>query len=111
MELNQGYTKNYSVMNSEIYNKRKLNCLMTKRLIELHGKGFDADFILLGNNYLMCLQNSDTFPHQSYSMLLVDQVYDYLSASYKYIYAIEAFTGERGVLLADGIVHSLFLAN
>jgi hypothetical protein len=98
-------------MNSDIYNKRKLNGLMTRRLIELHGKGFDADFILLGNNYLMCLQNSDTFPHQSYSMLLVDQVYDYLSASYKYIYAIEAFTGEKGVLLADGIVQSSFLAN
>jgi hypothetical protein len=98
-------------MNSEVYNKRKLNCLMTKRLIELHGKGFDTDFILLGNNYLMCLQNSGTFSYQSYSILLIDQVYDYLSESYKYIYAIEAFTGEKGVLLADGIVHSSFLAN
>ncbi|WP_144914300.1 hypothetical protein [Mucilaginibacter frigoritolerans] len=84
---------------------------MTKRLIELHGKGFDADFILLGNNYLMCLQNSNTFPYQSYSILLIDEVYDYLSESYKCIYAIEVFTGEKGVLLTDGIVQSSFLAN
>ena len=63
------------------------------------------------NNYLMCLQDNNTFSYQSYSVLLVDQVYDYLSESYKYIYAIEVFTGEKGVLLTDGIVQSSFFAN
>jgi hypothetical protein len=93
-------------MNNEIYYKRKFNSSMTKRVIELQAKGFDCDFILLSNNYLMCLQNSDIFAFQSYSVMLVDQVYDNLSESYKYIHAIETFSGERGVLLAENIIYS-----
>lgn len=92
-------------MNNEIYYKRKLNSLMTKRVIELQAKGFDFDFILLSNNYLMCLQNNYTFSFQSFSIMLVDQVYDDLCESYKYIHAIETSSGERGVLLTDDIIY------
>lgn len=93
-------------MNNEIYYKRKLNSLMTKRVIELQAKGFDCDFILLSNNCVMCLQNSDIFPFQSFSVMLIDQVYDNLSESYKYIHAIETISGERGVLLAENVIYS-----
>lgn len=94
-------------MNNEIYYKRKLNSLMTKRVIELQGKGFDYDFILLSNNCLMCLQSSTTFSFQSFFVMLVDQVYDNLSESYKYIHAIETVSGERGVLLTENIITPL----
>jgi hypothetical protein len=92
-------------MNTEIYYKRKLNSLMTKRVIELQARGFDCDFILLSNNCLVCLQNSNVFSFQSFFVILVDQVYDNLSESYKYIHAIETFSGERGVLLTEDIIY------
>jgi len=90
-------------MNSLDKNTRKLNSLLTKRVIELHSKGYDYDFLPSGNQHLLCLQNNADFKVTDVNINIIDQGYDQLSRSFKYVHSIDTGNGERGVLIAEGI--------
>ena len=96
-------------MNNLGKNCRKLNCSLTKRVIELHSKGYDYDFLLLGNQHLLCLQNNSNFKVADVNISVIDQGYDQLSHTFKYVHTIDTGNGERGVLIVEGIfANSMF---
>jgi len=90
-------------MNNRDKNTRKLNFLLTRRVIELHGQGYDHDFLVSGGRHLICLQNNKNFNVEDVNIKVVDQGYDQLSHNFKYIHTIDTASGERGMLLTDEI--------
>lgn len=83
--------------------KLEMNGSMTEKVIELHDKGYDCDFLLIDNTNLICMQTNRTFPVKDVMVNAVKKAYDNFSHSYKHIHTIETSSGERGVLLADYI--------
>jgi hypothetical protein len=90
-------------MNNSEKLSRKLNFLLTRRVIELHGQGYDYDFQVLGSRNLICLQSNKNFNLEDLNIKVVDQGYDQLSRSFKYIHTVDTGNGELGVLIAEGI--------
>jgi len=82
---------------------KKMNHLITKRVIELQDQGYLYDFMVLGKQKFLCLQDSVCFHAPDVSIKVVDQVYDQFSNCYKYIHAVETATGHKGLLLEEGI--------
>lgn len=82
---------------------KKMNRVITKRVIELQDRGYLYDFKSLGKQKFLCLQDSVCFQSPDVSIKLIDQVYDQFSNCYKYIHAVETATGHRGLLLEEGI--------
>ncbi len=82
---------------------RKLNSAITNRIIELQNLGYFYDFIVIGKQKFVCLQDNYCFLRHDISIKLIDQVYDQLHQCYKYIHAIETSTGHKGLLLEKGI--------
>ena len=78
-----------------------INRELTKRVTELHGKGYDRDFCLTESHQLFCVQNNHIFNNESASVKLIDQIYDKLFHQYKYLYIVESDSGERGILLLN----------
>ncbi|RYG22079.1 MAG: hypothetical protein EOO07_00910 [Chitinophagaceae bacterium] len=82
---------------------KKMNSLITKRVIELQDQGYLYDFTSLGKHKFVCLQDSVCFYSPDVSIKVVDQVYDHFSNCYKYIHKVETSTGHKGLLLEEGI--------
>jgi len=82
---------------------RLINRRLTHKLIRLHDKGYELDFGLLKNRGLCCLQSGQCFEEESVSVTLIDQVYDFITNSYKYLHTVETACGKRGILLIEGI--------
>ena len=82
---------------------KKLNVLITNRIIELQHQGYLYDFTSVDKQRFLCLQDSLCFHTTDVSIKLIDQVYDQLSNSYKYIHAIETASGCKGLMLEEGI--------
>lgn len=80
-----------------------MNGSITKRVIELHNLGYDHDFQITGNRALLCLQNNENFPVDAVRIAVIDQGFDQLTQSYKYIHTIDTDSGERGMLMSDCI--------
>lgn len=91
-------------MNSPEKKNRKLNFSLTKRVIELHAKGYHFDYLVLHNGQLLCIQNSLAIPVNAVHINVIDQVYDQLSQSFKYIHTIDTGDGEMGVMVTEAIV-------
>ena len=91
-------------MNSTESNNRKFNCSLTRKVIELHAKGYHYDFFVLGNRQLLCVQNNHAIPLASVHIEVVDQCYDQLSQSFKYIHTVDTGNGEMGVMVVATIV-------
>ena len=89
-------------MNSE-NGKLEMNGSMTQKVIELHDKGYDCDFLLIGNKILVCVQNNNRYPVKDVMVNAVKKAYDKFSHSYKHIHTIETSSGEKGVLLTDRV--------
>lgn len=83
--------------------KLEMNCSITEKVIELHDKGYDCDFLLIDNKILLCMQTNKKFPVKDVMVNAVRKAYDNFSHSYKHIHTIETTSGEKGVLLADSI--------
>ena len=77
---------------------------LTRRVAELHGRGYGFDFSVSGNKQFLCLQNNMVFINEAISVTLVDQVYDKLSRQFKYIHTVETDTGQKGILLLNHIL-------
>ena len=80
--------------------KRALNTLMTKKVIELHQSGYVFDF-LLKNDQLLCMQDNRNFSKENVHIKVITQVYDSLTRRFRYICTIDAYSGEKGLLIAD----------
>ena len=90
-------------MRAILHNRKKMNSTIAKRVIELQGQGYLFDFMSLGKQKFVCLQDSVCFQSPDVSIKLIDQVYDYFSNCYKYIHSVETSTGHKGLLLEEGI--------
>ena len=82
---------------------KKTNTRITKRIIELHEKGFLLDFHFLGERNFQCLQAEGNFLAEDLCITVIDQVFDQFSRTFKYIHAIETSNGYKGVLLSEEI--------
>ncbi|WDF55644.1 hypothetical protein [Mucilaginibacter sp. KACC 22063] len=80
-----------------------INRLLTKRLNQLHNEGYIYDFALNNDKAILCIQNNCRVAKNSFSVKLIDQVYDQLFNNYKYIHTIETDAGEKGILLLPEI--------
>jgi len=89
----------------DMLNRKKpgMNETMTKKVIELHGKGYDCDFLLVGHKILLCMQNNRRYPVKDVMVNVVKRAYDGFSHTYKHIHTIETSSGEKGVLLSDSV--------
>jgi len=88
-----------------------INRELTKRVTELHDKGYDRDFCLTANHQLFCVQNSNIFNIETASIKLIDHIYDKLFQQYKYLYVVESDSGEKGILLLNFIHFDAISAN
>jgi hypothetical protein len=80
------------------------NAPLTKKIIALHEQGYEQDFQFAGDDLLICIQTNKYYDLTSVALRLEDQQYDHLSYSFKYLHTIETGNGEKGILLADGIL-------
>jgi hypothetical protein len=84
-------------------NTRILNSAITRRVIELQAQGYDHDFSLL-DTQLICAQIGLNFPLAFVSIKVVDQAYDRLTHSFKYIHTIDTGNGQKGLMVTEAIV-------
>jgi hypothetical protein len=87
----------------QLFKVRKLNSSMTNKVIELHNTGYDHDFQLQGQQHVLCLQDNRLFNCDNVLIRLVDQNYDNLSHSFKYLHTIDTGCGQKGILLTGKI--------
>ena len=88
-------------MNSQEKINPKLNNSLTRRVIELHSNGYNYDFLMTGSKHLLCLQNNADFSLGDVYIKVIDQAYDQLTKSFKYIHTIDTCNGEKGVLITE----------
>jgi hypothetical protein len=82
---------------------RKLNFSLTRKVIELQAKGYHYDYLVLCNQHLLCAQNNQAIPMGAVHIQVVDQCYDQLSRSFKYIHTVDTGNGEMGVMVTEAI--------
>ncbi|WP_454801735.1 hypothetical protein [Mucilaginibacter phyllosphaerae] len=90
---------------------KKLNHDITSRVIDLHGQGYTDDFLPTDDRHFLCLQNSENFDIKDININVIDQGFDQLTNSYKYIHTIETAHGSKGLLIIDFICTSPFFIN
>lgn len=86
-----------------LFGAKKLNSSITNKVIELHNTGYDHDFQLTAQQHLLCLQDNRLFNFDNVLVRLIDQGYDNLSHSFKYIHTIDTGCGQKGILLTSKI--------
>jgi hypothetical protein len=87
----------------QLFHVRKLNSSLTNKVIELHNTGYDHDFQLQGQQQILCLQDNRLFNFDNVLIRLIDQGYDNLSHSFKYLHTIDTGCGQKGILMAGKI--------
>jgi hypothetical protein len=90
---------------------KKLNHVITSRVIDLHGQGYTDDFLPTDNHHFLCLQNSENFDIANLQINVIDQGFDQLTNTYKYIHTIETDNGSKGLLITDFICKPPLLVN
>jgi len=98
-------------MKNQLAKTKRLNGRITKRVIELHEKGYSMDFHSISKHYYLCLQDSFGFAIDDLVIVVIDQIFDKFSNSYKYIHTVETTTGYKGVLLSDDICTTAWSQN
>ena len=82
---------------------KTLNCTLTKRVIELHDRGYTEDFRDTPDKRFICIQSSEQFKTSELIICLVDLGFDKLSNSFKYIHTIETADGSKGLMITNAI--------
>lgn len=98
-------------MNAVKNTSRKLNNALTQRVIDLHDQGYTNDFLPTPDHKFQCLQDSLDFSVEDLDIKIIDQQFDQLTNSYKYIHTIETINGHKGLLVTDFICTKGFFAN
>jgi len=84
-------------------NKKRLSNALTSRVIDLHDKGYTDDFLSIQDERFLCIQNSEDFSLADLNIKVIDEGFDQLSKTYKYIHTIETTNGSKGLLVTDFI--------
>ena len=83
------------------------NQLLTKMIIALHENGFTDDFFVHDASDILGSVLSPGTIYPFFTVVLINQVFDELTNTYKYIHAIETICGRKGLLLsADLLFHT-----
>lgn len=98
-------------MNTTKNSARKLNNTLTKRVIDLHHQGYTYDFMPMQDQGFLCLQDSEHFALNDLSIELIDEGFDQLTKTHKYIHIIETSNGSKGLLVSDVNCCGEILAN
>ncbi|MBS1522489.1 MAG: hypothetical protein JST50_15930 [Bacteroidetes bacterium] len=83
---------------------RMVNSSLAHRVIELHDDGYELDFRLAGEREIVCLQDNRKFGFRDVLVKIIDQVFDYMSNTYKYVHTIDTCCGCKGLLVIESIV-------
>jgi hypothetical protein len=88
-------------MNSPVYlyPEKKIENSVAKAVISLHQKGYSYDFKMIGDEYLLCIQNNRTFTFDELVINFIDEYYDSLSSAYRFIHTIETECGISGLIV------------
>jgi len=98
-------------MNTFKNTARKLSNTLTKRVIDLHDKGYTHDFLPAPDQHFLCLQDSQNFAMADLHIKVIADGFDQLTKTHKYIHTIETINGSKGLLVVDFICGSEMLAN
>jgi hypothetical protein len=82
---------------------RLVNKELTSKLIKLHSKGYDLDFYMNRCDHLVCVQSGEEFPCACIMVQLVDQIYDFITNSFKYVHTVDTVCGRKGIMVMEGI--------
>jgi len=83
---------------------RMVNSSLAHRIIELHSNGYDLDFDSVSEWEIICLQDHRIFSLKEVSVKIIDQVFDEISRSYKYIHTVDTACNRKGLLIIESIV-------
>ncbi|HEY4197983.1 MAG TPA: hypothetical protein VGM63_20720 [Mucilaginibacter sp.] len=83
---------------------RKLNRKITQQIIGLQENGYFFDFLLSSCGEIICIQNNMVFPFCAISVKVIDQAWDQLTKSYKYIHTVDTGNEEKGLLIVEQIL-------
>ncbi|MDB4999476.1 MAG: hypothetical protein JWP67_625 [Mucilaginibacter sp.] len=89
----------------------KLSNALTCKVIDLHDQGYINDFLPTSDHKLLCIQDCEDFSVEDIDIQVVDQQFDQLTNTYKYIHTIETINGSKGLMLTDFICTKGFLMN
>ena len=90
--------------------KRITNCSLTKKIIRLHNEGYTFDFHVISNDQIICIQDGTIHCFLCTAINVLDQCYDVITHTYKYVHTIETACGYKGLLVADRIYTALSIA-
>ncbi len=85
-------------MNQPI-NQRGVSTNLTRRVIELHSKGYELDFSVTSDYRIRCNQDDRFFTVDQVSISLIDHQCHPAGSGYQYIHAVETCGGDRGILI------------
>ena len=80
------------------------NRSLTKKIIELQQLGYEQDFFKSDYDELICLQLDQRFPLDAVEIKLIDQQYDFMSHSFKYLHTVDTDSGQKGIALSNDIL-------
>ncbi len=82
-------------------NKKLLNNALTSMVMNLHDQGYTNDFLPVKDEQFFCIQDCESYSMADLNIRAIDQGFDQLTNSYKYIHTIETCNGSKGLLFAD----------
>ena len=91
--------------------KRITNCLLTKKIIDLHKQGYTYDFHVINQDEIVCDQDNSTHYLRCVMIRIIDQCYDVMSHTYKYVHTIDTPCGYKGLLITNKIYTAMSIAS
>ncbi|WP_288879932.1 hypothetical protein [Pedobacter panaciterrae] len=89
------------VPNRNFGKRRLISPRLTFQIITLHENGYDLDFFL--EKETGQIKDEYGTSYNDFSSKLVDQCFDQLSGTYKYVHAVDTICGRKGLLIADEV--------
>jgi hypothetical protein len=78
---------------------RRIKSSVTKKIIEMHDKGYVLDFRVSEGPRIVCLQDNVAYNQEWVYIKVIDQFFDRISRQFQYIHTIETTCGRKGLLL------------
>ena len=76
-----------------------INPALTKKVIELHDRGYVFDFFVADDHSVLCVQDNRSFTIDQLTIKMVDLGLDSLTGRYKYIHTVETYCGDKGLIV------------
>ncbi|MES2425330.1 MAG: hypothetical protein V4560_00095 [Bacteroidota bacterium] len=79
----------------------QINSVLSEKVIELHERGYEFDFRLIGTRNILCLQNNLSYSFTDALVTKSEENFDELTGTYKQIYTVDTCCGIRGLLVVE----------